>query len=91
MYKNKIQIFILFIYLYKNKIKILFILFLHTYLMSRDLDIEKEELRDVVAKVEKVLGKVSHQSVPAIVYQLILTTQQKLPGAALQVGFFLFI
>jgi len=47
---------------------------------SREVNLEKEELSDVVQKVERVLRNVDYQSVPPIVYNLVLICQEKLPG-----------
>lgn len=48
------------------------------------MNLEKEELADIVEKVERVLRTVDYQSVPPIVYHLVLVAQSKLPGAALK-------
>lgn len=50
----------------------------------RDLNLEKEELSDIVSKVERVMRSTEYQSIPPIVYQLVLATQAKLPGVALK-------
>lgn len=50
----------------------------------RDIDLPKEELQDVVYKVEHVLKSVDFQSVPPIIYHLILLVKGKLPGRVLQ-------
>lgn len=49
------------------------------------MDIPKEELEDVIHKMERVLKKVDYQSVPPLVYQLVLVVRSKLPGRVLQV------
>lgn len=55
-----------------------------TLTVTRELDIEKEELTDVVRKVERVMRTLQYQSIPPLVYQLVLATQSKLPGVALK-------
>lgn len=50
-----------------------------------DMDLPKEELQDVIFKVERVMKKVDYQSVPPIIYHLILLVKGKLPGRVLQV------
>lgn len=49
------------------------------------MDLPKEELQDVIFKVERVLKEVDYQSVPPIIYHLILLVRGKLPGRVLQV------
>ncbi|XP_066938275.1 Fanconi anemia group I protein isoform X1 [Macrobrachium rosenbergii] len=51
----------------------------------RDLDLPKEELQNVIYKVEGVLKKMDYQSVPPIIYHLILLVKSKLPGRILQI------
>lgn len=49
------------------------------------MDLPKEELEDVIHKVERVLRKVDYQSVPPLMYQLLLVAHSHLPGRVLQV------
>ena len=49
------------------------------------MDLPKEELEDVIHKVERVLKKVDYQSVPPLVYHLVLVVRTKLPRRVLQV------
>ncbi|XP_068220646.1 Fanconi anemia group I protein [Palaemon carinicauda] len=51
----------------------------------RDLDLPKEELQDVIHKVETVLKKIEYQSVPPIIYHLILLLKSKLPSQILPI------
>ncbi|XP_071547924.1 Fanconi anemia group I protein [Panulirus ornatus] len=51
----------------------------------KDMDLPKEELQDVIFKVERVLKEVDYQSVPPIIYHLILLVRGKLPGRVLEV------
>ncbi|XP_045594082.2 Fanconi anemia group I protein [Procambarus clarkii] len=51
----------------------------------KDMELPKEELQDVIFKVERVLKVVDYQSVPPIIYHLILLVRSKLPGRVLQV------
>lgn len=48
------------------------------------MDLPKEELLEVVGKVESVLKEVDFHSVPPIVYHLILLVKGKIPGRVLQ-------
>lgn len=50
----------------------------------RDMDLPKEELEDVMYKAERVLKKVDYQSVPPLVYQLLLVAHSDLLGRVLQ-------
>ena len=50
------------------------------------MDLPKEELEDVIHKVERVLRKVEYQSVPPIIYHLILLSMGKLMGRVLQMA-----
>lgn len=51
---------------------------------ARDMDLPKEELEDVMYKAERVLKKVDYQSVPPLVYQLLLVAHSDLLGRVLQ-------
>ncbi|KAG7173775.1 Fanconi anemia group I protein-like [Homarus americanus] len=51
----------------------------------KDMNLPKEELHDVIFKVERVLKEVDYQSVPPIIYHLILLMRRDLPGRILQV------
>lgn len=48
------------------------------------MDLPKEELEDVMHKAERVLKKIDYQSVPPLVYQLLLVAHSELPGRVLQ-------
>ncbi|KAF2363713.1 FANCI solenoid 2 domain [Trinorchestia longiramus] len=50
----------------------------------KEMSLEKQELMDVVQKVERVLRCLEYQSVPPVIYQLVLLTQTRLPGTALK-------
>uniref|UniRef100_A0A6A7G4B5 Fanconi anemia group I protein-like n=4 Tax=Hirondellea gigas TaxID=1518452 RepID=A0A6A7G4B5_9CRUS len=54
-------------------------------LVVKEMNLEKQELSDIVHKVERVLRDVEYQSVPPIIYQLVLVAQTVLPGAALKI------
>ncbi|KAK8727447.1 hypothetical protein OTU49_009560 [Cherax quadricarinatus] len=51
----------------------------------KDMELPKEELQDVIFKVERVLKKVDYHSVPPIIYHLVVLVRSKLPGRVLQV------
>ncbi|KAK4296808.1 hypothetical protein Pmani_030728 [Petrolisthes manimaculis] len=48
-----------------------------------DMDLPKEEMEDVIFKVERVVKEVEYQSVPPIMYQLINLGRTKLPSRVL--------
>ncbi|XP_018024650.1 Fanconi anemia group I protein [Hyalella azteca] len=50
----------------------------------KEMNLEKQELTDIVLKVERVLRSLEYQNVPPIIYQLVLLTQSKIPGAAIR-------
>ena len=48
------------------------------------MDLPKDELLEVMNKVEKVLTKTDVQSMPPLVYHLMMLAQEKVPNLALQ-------